>query len=445
MKHLLLTAIAAVLLAGCKTTQPSIPPQLSLERTYPRPSFEPMSLEKYKATHPNLPGLACGMEKFFNKYINVFGVTIAAMPKTPVPEIIHAAKVYAQLIDNDENFIPDDRKIFEYHQKDPEGRNLLIVLVDTKALDNAWIAFEPGQPFWVPAQALRPGHSGVGHSRDGEYDIAVEELFHKYGKALQSVYAKDFGLPDEEAGDMWSSTLSDAMDRARGIDRTVKPVAGRWVYPEGAWYTYDATSCGWGCQVDEYLWHIWATNIGYYELLTRQPEAPKEEAKPRGWCENIHSEWKPCTRQELKDMDFAAYQLINNRDYQLPTRIPFGEYGGNRVEFHGYEVDVRPNKGQHFAINRNRDSNLTLKRGNTYYFDQSLETNTGFSLRFSTSKDGAHRGGKEYREGVAVKGVPGKRGSYVSITVADNAPDQLYLYCPGQLGMASESVLVIED
>ena len=445
MKHLLLTAIAAVLLAGCKTTQPSIPPQLSLERTYPRPSFEPMSLEKYKATHPNLPGLACGMEKFFNKYINVFGVTIAAMPKTPVPEIIHAAKVYAQLIDNDENFIPDDRKIFEYHQKDPEGRNLLIVLVDTKALDNAWIAFEPGQPFWVPAQALRPGHSGVGHSRDGEYDIAVEELFHKYGKALQSVYAKDFGLPDEEAGDMWSSTLSDAMDRARGIDRTVKPVAGRWVYPEGAWYTYDATSCGWGCQVDEYLWHIWATNIGYYELLTRQPEAPKEEAKPRGWCENIHSEWKPCTRQELKDMDFAAYQLINNRDYQLPTRIPFGEYGGNRVEFHGYEVDVRPNKGQHFAINRNRDSNLTLKRGNTYYFDQSLETNTGFPLRFSTSKDGTHRGGKEYREGVAVKGVPGKRGSYVSITVADNAPDQLYLYCPGQLGMASESVLVIED
>ena len=445
MKHLLLTAIAAVLLAGCKTKQPSIPPQLSLERTYPRPSFEPMSLEKYKATHPNLPGLACGMEKFFNKYINVFGVTIAAMPKTPVPEIIHAAKVYAQLIDNDENFIPDDRKIFEYHQKDPEGRNLLIVLVDTKALDNAWIAFEPGQPFWVPAQALRPGHSGVGHSRDGEYDIAVEELFHKYGKALQVVYAKDFGLPDEEAGDMWSSTLSDAMDRARGIDRTVKPVAGRWVYPEGAWYTYDATSCGWGCQVDEYLWHIWATNIGYYELLTRQPEAPKEEAKPRGWCENIHSEWKPCTRQELKEMDFAAYQLINNRDYQLPTRIPFGEYGGNRVEFHGYEMDVRPNKGQHFAINRNRDSNLTLKRGNTYYFDQSLETNTGFPLRFSTSKDGTHRGGKEYREGVAVKGVPGKRGSYVSITVADNAPDQLYLYCPGQLGMASESVLVIED
>ena len=462
MKHLLLTTIAAVLLVGCETTQPSStvepaepvtkkpaqqspPPQSSLATTYPRPAFEPMSLEQYKAAHPNLPGLACGIEKFFDTYINVFGVTIAAMPKTPVPEIIHAAKIYAQLIDNDEDFIPDDRKIFEYHQKDPEGRNYLIVLVDTKALDNAWIAFKPGQPFWVPAQALRPGHSGVGHSRDGEMDIAVEELFHKYGKAFQSVYPKDFGLPDEEAGDTWSSTLSDAMDRARGIDRTVKPVDGRWVYPESAWYTYNATSCGWGCQLDEYLWHVWATNIGYNEMLTRQPEAPKEEAKPRGWCENLHSEWKPCTRQELKEMDFAAYHLINNKDYQLPTRIPFGEYGGNQVEYHGYEMDVRPNKGQRFTINRNFNPRLTLKRGNTYYFDQSLETNAGFPLRFSTSKDGAHRGGEEYREGVAIKGVPGKRGSYVMITVADNAPDQLYLYCPGQLGMAGEIILVIED
>jgi len=29
--------------------------------------------------------------------------------------------------------------------------------------------------------------------------------------------------------------------------------------------------------------------------------------------------------------------------------------------------------------------------------------------------------------------------------MTDNAPDQLYLYCPGQLGMAGESILVIED
>ena len=88
-------------------------------------------------------------------------------------------------------------------------------------------------------------------------------------------------------------------------------------------------------------------------------------------------------------MDYAAYQLINNKDYQLPIRIPFGEYGGNRVEYHGYEINVQPNQGQRFTINRNFNPKMTLKRGNTYYFDQSLKTNTGFPLIFSMSKDGA--------------------------------------------------------
>ena len=436
--------IAIILLSGCAALQHQVP-RSNLATSFSKPSFEPMSLEQYRAAHPNLLGLSCGIEKFFDTYINVFGVTIAAMPETPVPEIIHAAKVYAQLIDNDEDFIPDDRKIYEYHQRDSEGRNFLIVLVDTKAFDNQWISYKPGQRFWVPAQALRPGHSGVGHSRDGEMDIAVEELFHKYGKALQDLYAKDFGLPDEEVGDTWSSTLSDAMDRARGIDRTVKPVGGRWIYPDGAWYTYDATSCGWGCQIDEYLWHVWATNIGYYEMLTRPPDMPKREAKSHGWCANLHSEWKPCTRRELKEMDFAAYQLINNKQYQLPTIIPFGEYGANRVEYHGYEIDVRSTKGKRFTVNRQLNSKLILKRGNTYYFDQSLEGNASYQLRFSTSKDGAHSGGKEYRVGVAVKGLPGDRGSYVRITVADNAPDHLYLYCSSEIGMAGNGVLVIKD
>ena len=106
--------IATILLTGCATLQNEVP-RSNLATSFSKPSFEPMSLEQYRAAHPDLLGLSCGMEKFFDTYINVFGVTIAAMPDTPVPEIIHAAKVYAQLIDNDANFIPDDRKIFEYH------------------------------------------------------------------------------------------------------------------------------------------------------------------------------------------------------------------------------------------------------------------------------------------------------------------------------------------
>ena len=186
--------MASVLLLGCDLRKTLTQFNANLIPSYVKPTFEPMMFDQYKKSHPELLGLDCGIDKFFEKYINVYGVTIAAMPKTPVPEIIHAAKVYAQLIDNDENFHPDDIKIYQYHQKDHKGRNSLIVLVDNKIMDNKWIGFKPGQKFWVPAQALRPGHSGVGHSRDGEMDIAVEELFHKYGKSLQNIYPKDFGL-----------------------------------------------------------------------------------------------------------------------------------------------------------------------------------------------------------------------------------------------------------
>ena len=35
--------------------------------------------------------------------------------QTPVPEVIHAGKIYAKLMDNDEDFTPDDPRIFDYH------------------------------------------------------------------------------------------------------------------------------------------------------------------------------------------------------------------------------------------------------------------------------------------------------------------------------------------
>ena len=106
-----------LILGGCGDAQQSTSRQSSINYSYKKPTFEPMSLEQYKAAHPNLLGLDCGMEKFFDTYINVYGVTIAAMPKTPIPETIHAAKIYAQLIDNDEDFIPDD----------PNGQNCHLI------------------------------------------------------------------------------------------------------------------------------------------------------------------------------------------------------------------------------------------------------------------------------------------------------------------------------
>ena len=77
---LALLVLLPLLLGGCGQAEDTSEDELSLGSTYKRPTFEPMNLEKYKEAYPELLGLSCGIEKFFDTYINVFGVTVAAMP-----------------------------------------------------------------------------------------------------------------------------------------------------------------------------------------------------------------------------------------------------------------------------------------------------------------------------------------------------------------------------
>ena len=69
------------------------------------------------------------------------------------------------------------------------------------------------------------------------------------------------------------------------------------------------------------------------------------------------------------------------------------------VENHGYEIDVVVNQGKSkFRINRKSDRKLILKRGNTYYFDQSLKSNKGLSFKFSSKTPVEKKKNKEYKE-----------------------------------------------
>ncbi len=449
------SAIALLMLAVLTGTSMAEGTQVPAVR---KPTFEPMSIGDYQAAYPEVTGLDCGMTTYFDTFIHVYGVTVAAMPDTPVPDMIHAAKVYAQIMDSDEDFQPDDPAIYAYHFADPSGSKL-IMLTDTKALDNEWNEYRPCRGQWTE-QAFHgaEGNPGLAHSRDGEADVAVEELFHFYTQSLQAVYPEDFGEPDFEdgEGETWSSTISDAMDKARGFGREVTTVAcedgedcddGRkWVYPEGAWYTYSAVSCGWGCMLDEYTWHVWSSWIGYGEIINRGRGVPAEEGRPGGRCDDMYSEWKPCSKEDLETMDTAAYDLFNNRGYKLPTTIPYGEYGGNDVENHGYEVEAREDAGSDkYFINRNKHPNYTFKRGNTYYFDQSLESNAGHKFRFSKTPDGLHGGGTEYVEGVGTRGHAGSRGAYTKITVGADAPDVLHYFCAEHPGTAGDAVITVVD
>ena len=66
---------------------------------------------------------------------------------------------------------------------------------------------------------------------------------------------------------------------------------------------------------------------------------------------------------------------------------------------------------------------LTLKRGTTYIFDQSADTNSNHPLRF---KDGD---GNTYSFGVVATGTPGSLEAKVTFVVPSNAPDDLRYYC----------------
>ena len=61
-----------------------------------------------------------------------------------------------------------------------------------------------------------------------------------------------------------------------------------------------------------------------------------------------------------------------------------------------------------------------MTEGNTYYFDQSDGSNTGFPFRISESQDGIHiQGGTEYVTGIKYQGTPGDgqagTGTYIQV------------------------------
>lgn len=81
---------------------------------------------------------------------------------------------------------------------------------------------------------------------------------------------------------------------------------------------------------------------------------------------------------------------------------------------------------------------ISLVEGVTYRFDQSISSNNGHPLRFSTISNGTHAGGSEYTTGVTTSGTPGTSGAYTQIVVAENAPT-LYYYCTNHSGMGGLS------
>lgn len=122
------------------------------------------------------------------------------------------------------------------------------------------------------------------------------------------------------------------------------------------------------------------------------------------------------------------------------TPIMSGEY----IETITYNVTVADDSGNKYYISTYSGSapTISLRKGNTYRFDQSDSSNSGHPLQFSTTSNGTHGGGTAYTTGVTTVGTAGSAGSYVQIVVSDSTPSTLYYYCSNHSNMGGTANVI---
>jgi len=234
----------------------------------------------------------------FSKYIEVFGLRLYAEDDLTDAQVLYAATIVAELIDNDEDGLADDPALLEQLQA-----NGFIMPMFGEEGSDAMRDFERhyqgnGTSAVLFADEVDPNNPG----RWG-FDATIEEILHTVNhRGHVEVYPDAFGLgPD-------TSDMSRAMDAARGGQFMSVPSS----YPDEAWYHYDDKTCDYECMAIEYMYWAIVSNMGVLD----------DEAT----CHGIANEWEPCSKALLAEMDTQMYALITDEAYSLPQIAPDGVY-----------------------------------------------------------------------------------------------------------------------
>lgn len=237
------------------------------------------------------------MKKYFNKYVEVFGVQIYASHKVSNDKVFHCANVMAQYLDNDEDGVPDNPLVVEEMVK----RNAYMMMFHKRTMSGQNVFLLRSPKDWagqdLGGYETRPEGSGP-----SGFDATLEEVLHLIThEGYARVYPEVFG---EQKG----SIIANAMDIARGGQFDDIPDS----YPDNAWYTYDDKTCDYSCMVTEYTY--WALT----SILGAQAYS--------GRLEEINNEWDLNTHDLVQTTDPAVYDLLTNPDYHLPSVLPDGTY-----------------------------------------------------------------------------------------------------------------------
>ncbi|MDC3241971.1 hypothetical protein OAU06_03545, partial [Acidimicrobiia bacterium] len=266
------------------------------------------------------PHAAC-LNTHLDVFINVFGIYVVSTSSIPEVYQQHTANVLAQYIDNDADGVPDDEKIIAnlrdrlavFPVWTPELREK--VFSEPCDVHTAASMYRGNSDDDSDAWALNGGITSTYNinTRSGvNWDTNLEEVWHLISSAYYQVYPEYFadGRDCESCTGEYSK-LTDALDAARGGRFFEAPSK----YPEGAWYTYDIPYVG---QAHEYMYWILMANFNALDPSITT------------YCENIYAEWRGgCNKEELKQKDVLAYDLLNNYGFKIPTMIPDGNYKGN--------------------------------------------------------------------------------------------------------------------
>jgi hypothetical protein len=242
-------------------------------------------------------------ERAFNvfcKKVNVFGVTLYATSTVSDQDLLHAANIMAQYLDNDEDSIIDNPLVLDEMIENQSS----MVLFGTENSKDQRAAFNSARNIedQYKLQDLYGSEIHPNWNYDAPFDATFEEVLHLITHSGYSqVYPSVFG---EQQG----SEIANAMDLARGGQFTSIPSN----YSSDAWYSYDDRTCEYDCQVTEYFYWALTSLLGAQNYPDRLDE--------------IGHEWKANTPALVQSLDPAVYAILTDTAYLLPTVIPDGSY-----------------------------------------------------------------------------------------------------------------------
>lgn len=250
-------------------------------------------------TDPNFKIVAhtdAGFSKF-NRKVVVFGIDIYAVAGVSDANLLHAANVMAQYLDNDEDGKVDDQLVLN---KMLENKAFMVMWASERDLNGM---SPPSGRLGQDLGNAETNPTYVSSGLKGRFDASLEEVLHIINNAGHS-----YAYPDA-FGQNENSDLAKAMDIARGGKFTNIPSS----YPADAWYTYDDKTCDYAsCQTIEYLYWAITSMLGAQASSERLTE--------------IQHEWKLNTKEKVESTDKAIYKLLTNPRYKMPSVLPDGTY-----------------------------------------------------------------------------------------------------------------------